>query len=356
MSAIRLQEAIGCRLLTIIAHMFIVSINKFIHFPKDIFLFNRERSNTAETVSNYRLTISMKGQGNTEPRSGTYYFERGARIYVSALPASGWKFDGWSGDLSGSDSTRILTMNSDRRITACFYNTSHKLTVKVNGHGIVRQFPDAVVYNHGTIVRISTLPGDGWRFDGWSGDISGSHSPHIFSMNSNQRIIANFLPIHTLTISTAGQGTTEPRSGTYSYDRGTRIYVSALPESGWKLDQWSGDISGRDSTRILIINSDKNITACFQPQYRFNKPVTPTISYIANRNSREIHSSDCYWVTKMNETNKIPLYDFSDISEMIKNRGYNGCFYCLRRYDRDTLTSDVVLRNLEADSAGKQLG
>jgi len=245
-------------------------------------LFNRDRRNTAATLSNHRLAISIKGQGTTEPRSGTYSFDRGARIYVSALPSSGW------------------------------------------------------------------------RFDGWSGDISGSHSPHIFSMNSDQRIIANFLPVHTLTISTTGHGTTEPRSGTYSYDRGTRIYVSALPESGWKLDQWSGDISGRDSTRILTINSDKNITACFQPQYRFNKPVTSAISYIANRNSREIHSSDCYWVTKMNETNKIPLYDFGDIFGMIKNRGYNGCFYCLRRYDKDTLTSDLVLRNLEADLNGTQ--
>jgi hypothetical protein len=305
-------------------------------------------------MPDFRLTISIKGQGTTEPRAGTYSYDQGTRIFVSALPASSWKFDGWSGDISGRDSTRILTINSDMKITACFNNTSHKLTIKVNGHGVVRQFPDAVVYDHGALVRISALPGDGWRFDSWSGDISGSHSPHIFLMNSDRIIIANFLPVHTLIISTTGYGTTEPRVGTYSYNRGTRIYVSALPASGWKFDGWSGDISGRDSTRILTINSDKKITACFQPQYRSNKPVMPAISYVANRNSKEIHSSYCYWVTKMNETNKIPLYDFSNVFEMIKNRGYNGCFYCLRRYDKDTLTSDLVLRNLEADSTGTQ--
>lgn len=315
---------------------------------------NRDRKIAAAAMSNYRLTISTKGQGTTKPSCGTYYFNRGARIYVSALPISGWKFDGWSGDILGSDATRIITMISDRMITACFHKTSHKLTVKVNGHGIVRQFPDAVFYNHGTVVRISALAGDGWRFDGWSGDISGSHSTHIFSINSDQRIVANFLPVYTLTIMTTGQGITEPRSGTYSYDRGTRIYVSALPESGWKLDQWSGDISGRDSKRILTIDSDKKITACFQPQYRFNRPVTPAVSYLANRNSREVHSSDCHWVIKMNEANKIPLYGFGAVFEMIKNRGYNGCFYCLRRYDKDTQTSELVLRNLEADLAGKQ--
>lgn len=300
-------------------------------------------------MPDFRLTISIIGQGTTEPRVGTYSYDMGTRVYISALPASGWKFTGWSRDISGRDSARILTINSDKNITACFSNVSHKLSVKVNGHGVVRLFPDAAVYDHGALVRISALPDDGWRFAGWSGAISGSHSPHMISMNSDQTIIANFLPVHMLTILTTGHGTTEPRSGTYSYDRGTRVYVAALPESGWKLYQWSGDISGRDSTRILTINSDKNIIACFQPQYRSNTLATPAISYIGNRISREIHLPDCQWVTKMNETNKIPIYGFGEVSEMIKYKGYNGCFYCLRRYDKDTLTSDLVIRNLEAD-------
>ncbi len=172
-------------------------------------------------------------------------------------------------------------------------------------------------------------------------------------MNSDKRIIASFLPVHTLTISTTGHGTTEPRSGTYSFDRGTRVYVSALPEFGWRLEQWSGDIAGRDSTRILTIDADKKITACFQLQHPVKKRITLAISYMANRKSREIHLADCHWVMKMKETNKIPLYGFSDVSEMIKNKGYNGCFYCLRRYDKDTLTDDMVLQNLEADSMEK---
>ena len=52
-------------------------------------------------------------------------------------------------------------------------------------------------------------------------------------------------------------------------------------------------------------------------------------SFIGNRNTKEIHVPNCYWVTQMYGGNKVP---FSTIMEAIAE-GYNGCHFCLREYD-----------------------
>jgi len=82
-----------------------------------------------------------------------------------------------------------------------------------------------------------------------------------------------------------------------------------------------------------------------------NVSIVEAAAYIANQNpgSMEVHRSDCIWVTKMNNSNKVARDSLWEVAEFIRDRGYNGCFYCLPRYDRDTLTSQQVLANLEED-------
>ncbi|MGB9176245.1 MAG: S8 family serine peptidase [Methanoregula sp.] len=54
-----------------------------------------------------------------------------------------------------------------------------------------------------------------------------------------------------------------------------------------------------------------------------------TPAYIANRNSGEIHLSNCGWAKKISGSHKIP---FNDLDLAIQ-RGYNGCRFCLTKYD-----------------------
>lgn len=43
-----------------------------------------------------------------------------APVELTAVPASGWVFSNWSGDLSGSDNPVSVTVNADMNITATF--------------------------------------------------------------------------------------------------------------------------------------------------------------------------------------------------------------------------------------------
>ncbi len=75
---------------------------------------NYQRNSSTTT---YTVTTNTVGQG-TVTGGGTY--NEGTSVSVTANPASGWKFDGWSGSLSGATNPANLVMNSNKNVTATF--------------------------------------------------------------------------------------------------------------------------------------------------------------------------------------------------------------------------------------------
>jgi len=72
------------------------------------------------TPVQYTLTTDTVGQGSIalNPSGGTY--DSGTVVTVTANPSSGWQFDGWSGNLSGSTNPTTITMNANKSVTATF--------------------------------------------------------------------------------------------------------------------------------------------------------------------------------------------------------------------------------------------
>jgi len=84
---------------------------------------NSDKSVTAyfrAITTSYHLStsVSPSGSGSVSPGSGTY--EAGSTVYLTAHPASGYEFDHWGGDASGTSPTTPITMNSDKSVTAYF--------------------------------------------------------------------------------------------------------------------------------------------------------------------------------------------------------------------------------------------
>ena len=77
-------------------------------------------------------------------------------------------------------------------------------------------------------------------------------------------IVHNLCPgPHTLTLSAATGGTTNPEPGTHTYDGGAKATITALPSSGYTFSVWSGDVSASYSQITVAMDSDKSITANF---------------------------------------------------------------------------------------------
>ena len=72
------------------------------------------------TTATHDLTISVNGQGSTSPSVGTYEYYDGTQVTITASPASGWEFNHWSGDASGTSPTIVITMDSNKDVTAYF--------------------------------------------------------------------------------------------------------------------------------------------------------------------------------------------------------------------------------------------
>lgn len=215
-----------------------------------------------DPVTQYTVSASTNGNGSVTG-GGTY--DDGSVISLTAAPDSGYQFDGWSGDASGSSNPLSVTVDSDKTITASFSAippTQYTVSTSSNGNGTVS---GGGTFNQGSVISLTATPNSGYQFDGWSGDASGSSNPLSVTVDGNKNISASFSVIppnqYSLTSAVSGSGSIAPASGTF--DEGTVVSVTASPASGWQFDGWSGDLSGSSNPASITMNSNRNITAIF---------------------------------------------------------------------------------------------
>jgi hypothetical protein len=123
----------------------------------------------------------------------------------------------------------------------------------------------------------------------------------------------------------------------------TRFGVTAETGHTYMSIAQEGETGGNIAFRVTGISTDKS-TVTIKYLYRFSP-----YAYVANTRSREIHHLDCHWVSLMDSENKMHCSDLGEAASLIKDQGYNGCYYCLPRYDSDTLTVEQVWMNLDED-------
>jgi len=68
---------------------------------------------------------------------------------------------------------------------------------------------------------------------------------------------------YSIVVSSGPGGTTDPSPGTYIYNGGTKISVTAVPYVHYRFKNWSGDASGTENPITITIDSDKAIKANF---------------------------------------------------------------------------------------------
>jgi uncharacterized repeat protein (TIGR02543 family) len=133
-------------------------------------------------------------------------------VTLTATPATGWSFSGWSGsnDLASTTANpTTITMNGNETVTATFTQIKYTLTVQIIGQGSVTASPQQSTYASGTVVTLIPTPATGWSFSGWSGSndlASNSANPTTIAMNDNETVTAAFIltspnvKIHSVTL------------------------------------------------------------------------------------------------------------------------------------------------------------
>ncbi len=236
------------------------------------------------TVTQYTLTmqVNQAGWGTTTPAVGTITYAAGTVVTVTAIPAAGYEFVNWTGDVANPNNiTTTVTMNSNKTVTANFRRLQYTLTMQVNeaGWGTTSPAVGTHSYNSGDIVSILAEPNSGYRFVNWTGDVANPNSASTtVTMNGNKTVRANFERIqYNLTVQAGTGGTTTPAPGTYTYFSGDIVSLTAVPSAGYNFVRWEGDVVNPNSaTTTVVMNASKTVRATFSPVGTY--PLTISIS------------------------------------------------------------------------------
>ncbi len=148
------------------------------------------------------MNVSPNGGGTIKVKHlvsssypATYNFSNGTKVHLEAVPASGYRFNNWSGDLPGTTNPTTIVINCNKSITASFSQIMYTLTVEVSGSGSTTPTGGAHEYSEGTVVSITATPDIGWQFDSWTGNvIVPNPATATLTMDSDKTITAKFSP------------------------------------------------------------------------------------------------------------------------------------------------------------------
>jgi uncharacterized repeat protein (TIGR02543 family) len=224
-----------------------------------------------DAVPSYALTTtaSPSAGGSIERSPDAPSYAAGTVVTLTAIPAAGYTFTGWSGDLSDTGNPTAVTMDANKTITAIFDINTYTLTVNVSGSGSVAKFPDQATYSHGTSVQLMATPAAGWKFTGWTEDLTTVTNPVTLIVSRTHSIVAQFEPVapsltSSLRIVVVGEGFVVRSPDRDLFDPIETVELRAVPATGWVFTEWEGDLSGNAPTVRLPMTSSKAVVAAFE--------------------------------------------------------------------------------------------
>jgi hypothetical protein len=262
-------------------------------------LMNEAKSVTATFAPTVQLSVNVTGTGNGTVTGGdgaincgdngslcSASFPVDETVSLTATPATGSTFAGWSGACGGTATTCTILMSESRSVTATF-GPDLQLSVTVNGNGNVSGESGAINCGTGATicsanfppnrsVTLNATPAPGATFTGWSGPCGGTATTCTILMNASKSVTATFSggtgATVPLAVSVSGPGTVT--GGGITCGNGatacsvnatvnSTITLTASPGSGATFAGWGGACSGNSTSCTVSMTAARTVTATF---------------------------------------------------------------------------------------------
>ncbi|MEL1225027.1 MAG: VCBS repeat-containing protein, partial [Candidatus Neomarinimicrobiota bacterium] len=149
----------------------------------------------------YALTVNTEGEGSVTEKvikAGVATdYNSGTVVELTAVPEGEWLFVEWTGDLTGSENPKEITIDKAKTVTAVFVKKQYPLTIEIEGEGTVSEKVIkqglATDYNSGTIVELTAEPTGDWEFVEWTGDITSTENPVQITIDGPKTVKVKFV-------------------------------------------------------------------------------------------------------------------------------------------------------------------
>ncbi|MBX3274433.1 MAG: InlB B-repeat-containing protein [Sandaracinaceae bacterium] len=203
-------------------------------------------------------------------------------VLTAAANGATSSFGGWTGCASTSGNVCTVSMTAARSVTARFDLLSRRLDVRLGGtaSGSVASSPGGIScgstcsasYSHGTSVTLTATPSSGNVTVAWDGACAGvTGNTCTLSMTSDRGVGVIFNPVQrVLRVAREGAGYVRSSPGGIdcgtrcetTFDHGTSVTLTAIPDEGWEFAGWQGACSGEVCT--IAMNGDRSALATFR--------------------------------------------------------------------------------------------
>ena len=160
--------------------------------------FAKTHRSTRKTPITYTVAVNVNptNGGAVSRNPDQTYYAPGTAVSVTATPANGYKFVGWSGGAADAANPATVTMDGDKTLTADFQyvQKTYTLTTNVSPHGggTVARNPDKEAYSGGERVTVTAVSAEEYKFIDWTGAVTGKRKRLTVTMDGDKAVTANF--------------------------------------------------------------------------------------------------------------------------------------------------------------------
>ena len=205
----------------VVTNEFTVTVTNNIDFAWDIFATNWW-FNVADTQNGFVIA----------PEAA--WMAGGTNFVMTAVPAEHYHFVGWTGDTNGctvTDGTLEVTMDQPRTIGAEFAIDTFEVSFEAGVHGTLSGTTVQTI-DHGATAAVPQVePNAGYRFVGWSGDVT---APVVGDVT----FTAQYEAIQYVITYTGLKGATNPNPATYTIEDAI-TFAAPGDVYGWVFKGWA---------------------------------------------------------------------------------------------------------------------
>ena len=244
-----------------------------------------------DTLCDVTVTYS---DGNPIPDDDMYEYDSSLIIEAEAIDSENYDFYYWNYLIDGEIDTTVQNplnyqvVEDNNFIATC--KELCQLSIDLNsGEGVIDvsafqgntsnstvETPisdsSSFTYFCDSEITLTATPNEDYGFTLWTDGVNHfSGSSFTFTLDSDMTYSAVFSELFELTLEESDNGTithdtTFPLTSIWS---GTDIELTAVPDSGYQFNSWTGDLSGNVNPEDILMDSDKVIGATFNliPHY-----------------------------------------------------------------------------------------